>query len=271
MNVIELIEEINTLLECSDFKDVSYNGLQVQADFESLKSREIRVLCSSTDASLAAIKQARALEADLLLVHHGLYWRGADPRAVGPAGARLKAALQGRGLNIAAFHLPLDASLRFGNNANLCRLLQAQSFDYQIPGDKTSIAMICSFAVPRSLDELCRKLQCELASRVQLLGAYEADEEALKSGSIRRALICSGSGSLLLEHELQPDFDVLITGDVSEQIYQLASEFHTPVIAAGHHATEQSGVKALGDFLAAEHGFIHHHLNFNLEQMCRYY
>ncbi len=271
MNVIELIDEINTLLECSDFKDVSYNGLQVQADFQSLSSREIGVICTSTDASLAAIKQARELHADLLLVHHGLYWRGADPRAVGPAGARLKAALQGDGLNIAAFHLPLDASMRFGNNANLCRLLQARSFDYQIPGDKTSIAMICDFAVPRSLDELCRTLQRELVSRVQLLGAYELNEAALQRQCISRALICSGSGSSLLEHELQPDFDVLITGDVSEQIYQLAAEFHTPVIAAGHHATEQSGVKALGDFLAAEHGIRHYHLSFNLEQMCRYY
>lgn len=269
MKVLDLIKTLDEVLESADFKDVSYNGLQVQADPISLMRDEVEVVCTSADASYEAINAAIAHDADLLLVHHGLYWRGADPRAVGVMGERLRTALE-TNLNIAAYHLPLDASMRFGNNANLCRLIGAERFDYIVPGDKTSIAMRAQLKEPLTYPELCRLLATELDTKVELLGVREWGEQEL-SRKVTRAVVCSGSGSSILEHCPHPDFDVFITGDVSEQIYEIANELALPVIAAGHHATEQSGVKALGDFLAEKFGIEHIHLNYNLEKESIWY
>lgn len=264
MKILDVIKTLDEVLESADFKEVSYNGLQVQADPISLQRDEIEVVCTSADASFEAINEAVAHDADLLLVHHGLYWRGADPRAVGVMGERLRTALE-TNLNIAAYHLPLDASMRFGNNANLCRLIGAEKFDYIVPGDKSSIGMKALLKEPMTYAELCRLLAEKLDTTVQLLGVRGWSEDDLNR-KVQSVGVCSGSGSSILEQCPHPDFQVLITGDISEQIHEIANEQNVPVIAAGHHATEQSGVKALGDFLASEFGIEHIHLNYNLEK-----
>ncbi len=253
MRTQQLCQALADILDSQAYKDPSYNGLQVQG------REDTQVLATATDASLQAIEQAIALGADTLLVHHGLFWKGADPRVVGVQQARIKRALEA-GINIVAFHLPLDAHASLGNNAYLCSLLGDGARDYVVPGDKTSIAMTLNLKSPLLAMPLREHLSKVLDTRVELFGRRSWEQP------LSRFAVCSGSGSFLVDSNLTPDFDALLTGDVNEQTYQLALEQNIAVFAVGHHASEQDGVRLLGQAVAAQYGLEHKHIHIALEK-----
>ena len=84
------------------FKDYGPNGLQVEG------KAEVGKLVSGVTASLALIEAAIEAQADAILVHHGLFWRGHDGRVTGWLKARLEKLLAHQ-INLFAYHLPLDA------------------------------------------------------------------------------------------------------------------------------------------------------------------
>ncbi len=249
----EFCSKLDALLDSSAFKDPSYNGLQVQGRLE------IHTLATACDASQAAIERAIALGADALLVHHGLFWRGADSRIVGLMQRRVQTALAA-GLNIIAYHLPLDAHATLGNNAYLCSLIGMGSRDYVVPGDKTSIAMSLHTTLPLDALQLREHLAQALDTRVELFGRSAWEQP------LQHFAICSGSGSFLIDDSLSPQFEALVTGDVNEQTYQFAYEQGIAVFAVGHHASEQDGVRCLGEYIAQSFHLKHHHIHCALEK-----
>ncbi len=258
MQISALVSELDALLDVSAFKDASYNGLQVQG------RDEIQHIVTAADASQMNIERAADCGADALIVHHGLFWRGADPRAVGPLGRRIRTALAAD-LNIIAYHLPLDGHPVWGNNSCLTALFDYKARDFLVPGDKTSLAMIMELKAPVSVQDAAQLLARRLRTKVEVLGVNDPVR------GLHRIAVCSGSGSFLVDEGMIAGCDALITGDVHEQTYALAKEQGLTVFAAGHHATEQDGVCVLGETAAAQFGLQHQHLPYEQELSSLWY
>ena len=107
-----LLRTFDALLQPERFRDYGPNGLQVEG------AAQVRKIVSGVTASRALIEAAIAAQADAIFVHHGLFWRGQDGRITGWMKQRLRALLQAD-VSLYAYHLPLDAHPRLGNNAQL--------------------------------------------------------------------------------------------------------------------------------------------------------
>lgn len=253
MQVSELVAYLDEILEAHDYKDASYNGLQVAGP------KEVKKIATACTASLEAIDAAIEAGADALIVHHGLFWKGADPRLVGNYYLRIKALVEGK-LNLIAYHLPMDAHKELGNNALLAHIIGGDVVDYIVPGDKNSIGMRVKLAEPLTVKEIAALLCHRLDTKVTLLGNITEDM------LIDDLAVCSGSGSSLLDDNKEPPFQALITGDANEQTYHMAVETGTLVFVVGHHASEQEAISCLGDHLAKKFKLKHFATHFSYEK-----
>ncbi len=185
-----------------------------------------------------------------MLVHHGYFWRGESPRVTGMKRRRL-ATLLGHDLSLLAYHLPLDAHPRWGNNARLGELLGIP-LDRQEPlqpGDASAVGCIATLAQPQPAQALVDSLR-QISGRAPLhIGAPEQ--------AVARLAWCTGAAQGYLEAALAAGADLYVTGEASEQTVHIAREEGIGFIAAGHHATERYGVQALGEHLA-QHFAIEH-------------
>jgi dinuclear metal center YbgI/SA1388 family protein len=233
---------LRELLAVDRFKDYGPNGLQVQG------GPTVRRVASGVTASLAFIEAAIDAGADTLLVHHGLFWRGQDGRLTGWLRERV-ARLIRHDLNLFAFHLPLDAHPRVGNNAQLGLRLGLQvhtTFGEQALG---------VMGAAGALDTPAR-----LAAQVaQVLGREPVVAEG-DGRPLRRIAWCTGGAQSAFEAAIAAGADAYLTGEISEPQAHLARETGVAFLACGHHATERFGAPALGAELAAhfdlEHMFI---------------
>lgn len=244
---------LDEFLQARTFKDASFNGLQVQG------RGEINSIVTSATASLESIKKAIAMKADCLLVHHGLFWKGADMRLCGSIRNRVAAAL-GADLNIMAYHLPLDANFELGNNRYLCDIIGGIGTDYIESGVPQSVGMLTLLKEPTGVRELGQLLHEKLKSEIEVIGANGPDRK------LQSIAVCSGSGSFVLDESRKVEFDALITGDVNEQTYHMAKEYNVAVFACGHHASEQDGIRLLGERAAKAHSLEASHLHYDLER-----
>ncbi len=235
-----LVSHLDGLLEVPRFKDYGPNGLQVEG------RREIRKVVSGVTASLALIEAALTQQADAILVHHGLFWRGQDGRVTGWMKQRLSALLRAD-VNLLAYHLPLDAHPELGNNAQWGQrlgLVADQRFGEQNLG----------FAGPApagwTLDELSARLQATLGrTPVVVSGPLQRP--------LRRVAWCSGGAQSYFEGAIAAGADVFLTGEISEPQAHYARETGVAYMACGHHASERHGAQALGEHLARTFGLDH--------------
>ena len=234
----EVESHLAALLTVDRFKDYGPNGLQVEGRSEVLR------LVSGVTASLALIEAAVADGADALLVHHGLFWRGQDGRITGWLRQRL-ALLLAHGINLYAYHLPLDAHAELGNNAQLglrLGLLADGRFGEQDLGFIGEVGAVDAQA---------------LAARV---GMALGRAPLLLPGdgrTLRRLAWCTGGAQGYFEAAIAAGADAFITGEVSEPQAHIARETGVAFLACGHHATERYGAPALGEHLAARFGLQH--------------
>lgn len=228
----ELSSCLDQLLEPARFKDYCPNGLQVEGRDEIR-----RVLCGVT-ASLALVEAAIERGADALVVHHGWFWRGEDPRVIATRKTRL-ARLLAHDINLFAYHLPLDAHPQLGNNAQLAKVL-----GWEIEG----------VAAEEALVMLGRPLQPEPAGEIARSVAARLAREPLFIGDPLRVVHklgwCSGGGQGYFAQAIDSGVDLFLSGEVSEQTTHLARESGVAFVAAGHHASERYGIKALAGWLA---------------------
>ena len=232
------------VLQVDRFKDYGPNGLQVEG------RAEVRRLVSGVTASLALIEAAVAAQADAILVHHGLFWRGQDGRITGWMRQRL-APLLAHGINLYAYHLPLDAHAEWGNNAQLGLQLGLRAdgrFGEQDLGfigaarAEASTAQALADSAGRALGR----------PPVLLVG---------DGRPLRRVAWCSGGAQGHFEAAIAAGADAFITGEISEPQAHIARETGVAFLACGHHATERYGAPALGTHLATTFGLAHQFIN----------
>jgi len=235
-----LIEYCNALLEINEFEDWCPNGLQVDAG-----AREIRRIVSGVTASLALIDAAADLGAELLLVHHGFFWKGEAAPLVGLKGRRIARLIQG-GIHLAAYHLPLDAHPELGNN----RLLgEALGLPYPRPLKERGLLWGAELDQPMTPAALAERIGRVLDRPPLHLSGGRA--------TLRRVAWCSGGAPREVEQAAALGFDAYLSGEAAEASIHLARELGIHFFAAGHHATERLGVRALGDHLAERFGLEH--------------
>ncbi|WP_421231562.1 Nif3-like dinuclear metal center hexameric protein [Aeromonas sp. 603079] len=231
---------LNHLLEPHAIKDYCPNGLQVEG------RERIRKVVTGVTASQALIDAAVAAEADAILVHHGYFWSGEPAQITGMKQRRLKTLLT-HDINLFAYHLPLDVHPEVGNNAQLAKLLDIKVRRGLEPWNSKSVAMVGKLEEPMSGADFA-KLIAERLGREPLYCGDTGPE------LIRSVAWCSGGGQSYINLAAEQGIDAFISGEASEQTIHTAREMGMHFYAAGHHATERYGVKALGEWLATVHG-----------------
>ena len=235
MNNLQLEALINQKLDVSNFNDYAPNGLQVEG------RRNVQRVVTGVTASQDLLDAAIAVEADAILVHHGYFWKNEPAVIRGMKRNRLKALLV-NDINLYGYHLPLDAHPVLGNNAQLAEL-----FGIDVQGEVMPLVPYGELEKPLSGEALRQRIEVILDRKV-LHSAQGGLEE------IRRIAWCSGGGQGFIQQVAEFGVDAFISGEVSEQTIHIAREMGLHFYAAGHHATERYGVKALGEWLQEEHG-----------------
>ncbi|MFQ5643231.1 MAG: Nif3-like dinuclear metal center hexameric protein [Thiogranum sp.] len=238
----ELVEYCDRLLDAHAFQDYCPNGLQVEG------RNPIAKIVSGVTASQALINAAIAQQADLLLVHHGFFWKGEDACITGMKRRRVKALL-GNDISLLAYHLPLDAHPELGNNAQLAGRL-GLTLDGHF-GDGNGPELACYGTLDRPLDGAA------LAGRIQQSLGRAAQWVDAGRESLHRVGWCTGAAQSCLEAAARLGLDAFISGEISEPSVHIAREYGIHYFAAGHHATERYGVQALGDHLAGQFSIEH--------------
>ena len=233
----QLLQLLNSLLRPEKVKDYCPNGLQVEG------KKELTKVVTGVTASQALIDHAIAINADAILVHHGYFWKGESPGITGMKRKRIQSLLQ-HDINLYAYHLPLDIHPTLGNNAQLAKLLGIVDVSPLEVNNPQSVVMQGRFEGGISATELTRLLHTRLAKSPL--------HEPAKKSKIETVAWCTGGGQGYIELAAEQGVDAYITGEVSEQTIHTAREMNIHFYAAGHHATERYGVKALGEYIQQE-------------------
>ncbi|NLH98568.1 MAG: Nif3-like dinuclear metal center hexameric protein [Chthonomonadales bacterium] len=242
----DLAHYLDGYLDIAGMKDYdgAHNGLQVEG------TRTVRRVALAVDACLYTITEAAAAEADMLIVHHGLFWSPVVP-LVGAAYRRI-APLVNAGIGLYSVHLPLDAHPEVGNNHVLARLLSLEVAETWAAYEGMDVGVIGRGA-GRVLD-MARRVDEVLGVASRLIGNPDA--------AAHRVGIVSGGGSASIEEAANRGLDLFITGEAPHHAYLQAEELGVNMLLAGHYATETVGVRALGDHLSRRFGletvFIEH-------------
>ena len=202
MKIKRILDWLARELEIAKFDDVSNNGLQIAGPSDVTK------VAFAVDASLESVKAAAACGAQLLVVHHGISWGGGIRRLTGGVYNVVKAAMEG-GVALAGYHLPLDASRKYGNNYELARYLGL------------------------------KKLKPAFPYHGNIIGVTGVNPQGVKVG------VCSGGAGEFAEEAKELGCGLYITGEASWGDVIAAENCGIEMICAGHYATETFGVKAL--------------------------
>lgn len=239
----ELLSWLDRTLDSHRFKDYCPNGLQLEG------KRNIKRIITGVSASLSLLQAAVERHADAILVHHGWFWKNENPCIRGAKKARIELALK-HGINVFAYHLPLDAHPLLGNNAQL-----AQQLDLEPDLDDQGLPICCG---PEGLIWLGRPRTSSTLESFGRTISQSLQREPLLVGNrqhtIKRIAWCTGGAQGFMEEALAQGVDTYLTGEASEQNFHIAQENQVAFIAAGHHATERYGIRALGQAIAAQFG-----------------
>lgn len=234
----ELRRYLDDYLEIEKVPDYprAFNGLQVSG------KERVEIVAVAVDACQATIDAAVEMQADLLIVHHGLFWGNTAP-VVGAYYDRLAALVRGA-VGVYSVHLPLDIHPEVGNNAVLARMLNLSVNGSFGKYEGYNVGLSCP--VDTTIDELVNRVNTKLGtvSRVIRTGPNE----------VRRVGVLTGGGGSFIGAAAAAGIDTLVTGEGNHHTYFDAEESGINVIYAGHYATETVGVRALGDHLSARFG-----------------
>ncbi len=230
----EIVMELDGFLKVSELQDYAPNGLQVQ------NSGQINKICTAVTASLETIEAAAACGANLLLVHHGYFWKGEPAPLVGMKYQRIAALLK-HDMALLAYHLPLDIHPQLGNNAEIGKRFGLKINEFAYPEGRLPLVALSELPVPLTLDQLAE--QCAMIFQRPPLVIAGGDQ------LIRRLAWCSGGAQDYIVEAKKMGADAYLSGEVSERTYYQARELGIHYLACGHHATERFGVQALGEWL----------------------
>lgn len=236
----KLANKLDQFLEIHQFKDYCPNGLQIEG------REEVNTIVTGVTANQDLIDAAIALQADAILVHHGFFWKGEKQEIVGMKYNRIKALIE-NGINLYAYHLPLDVHPELGNNAQLAKLLDITDRRPLEPWDKRSVGRVGKFEQPITPAQLSERLNHVLQRQPMHIDGGKKQ--------IQSVAWCTGGGQDYITIAAEQGIDAFISGEISERTTHIAREMGIHYFSAGHHATERYGVKALGEWLNDELGF----------------
>lgn len=233
----DILQTLSQWLSPDDFQDYCPNGLQVEG------GEEVNRIVTGVTASQALIDAAVDAGADMILVHHGYFWKGEPQPVTGMKKARIKSLLD-HDISLVAYHLPLDDHPEYGNNRQLADVLGIRD-----PRPLAGLLWQGELDEPMTAEEFAGYLGERLHRPPLHVGAGPEQ--------IRRVAWCTGAAQGFLPMAVDAGVDAYISGEASEPTTHTARECGIHYFGAGHHATERYGVQALGQALAASFGVSH--------------
>ncbi|MFO7881918.1 MAG: Nif3-like dinuclear metal center hexameric protein [Kosmotogaceae bacterium] len=231
MDQYKIESYFNEILHPEDFEDYCHNGIQIEG------TSNIKKVAVGVSFNEAFVDKAVEENVDLLLVHHGIF--GKDFFSLkGYFKNRVKKVLD-LGMTLMGYHLPLDAHEKFGNNATIIKKLGLE------PAERIEVGYTAGYSSPVTFEKFFNDLQKVIQN--------EQYKVYKNTDTVEKIFVLSGGGSELLE-KLEGKVDTFVTGEVKEQIRDLAKETNINFINAGHYATETFGVKNLGKLLEEQFG-----------------
>ena len=237
-----LVDYCNTFLAADAFQDYCPNGLQVEG------TDQVQRIITGVTASQDMVDAAVQAGGDMLLVHHGYFWKGESAAIVGIKQRRLKALLQ-NDLNLLAYHLPLDVHAEVGNNVQLARLMGWQINGPLEVGNPRSVGLEGELPAAQTGEQLAQSLARALDREPLFIAGHQRP--------VKRIAWCTGAAQGYIDKAIALGVDAFVTGEISEPTVHAARENGIHFYAAGHHATERYGVQALGEHLAQVFGVQH--------------
>jgi dinuclear metal center YbgI/SA1388 family protein len=247
MKLNALAATLDRYLDIARYADRSNNGLQVQG------GDEVTRVAFAVDACLASFECAVAERAQLLIVHHGLFW-SEHVQITGPHYARIKTLICA-GCGLYAVHIPLDAHPEVGNNIELARMAGLQDIEPWGAYKGATIGFVGNLPQPMPVRELNARLEAQIGRGLRLqLSPLTQPSPPRGEGFARRVAVCSGFGVTFLEDAIAAGADTLITGETSHQWFHPVEERGLNVIFCGHYASETVGLKALARHIERQFG-----------------
>jgi dinuclear metal center YbgI/SA1388 family protein len=226
----DILAYARELLDLDAFHDYGPMGLQV------VGADEVRKIAAGVSSSRELFERAAKAGAQLLVVHHGLFWEN-DPRIVDrQMRARLQALFDGD-ITLAAYHLALDAHPEIGNNALLAGLLGIDSRERVLEWGFGG-----ALEAPATLEELAARLEQATGREPQV---FDGGPDR-----IERVAVITGGAARLFPQIAALGYDAYVTGEPAEPTLHAARELGVHFLAGGHYATETFGIKALAERLS---------------------
>ncbi|MBU1107604.1 MAG: Nif3-like dinuclear metal center hexameric protein [Candidatus Riflebacteria bacterium] len=238
----EIVKYLNEVFAEVSFPDYSYNGLQFEG------SSTVKKIAAGVDGTNEFFAEAIKQGADFALVHHGLFWKGAEWTRLDRINQMLFKTLLSGNLNLFAMHLPLDAHPQFGNNAIIAKLLKAEVFAPFGGSRGNAVGVLARLKSPVSLAELNKRIEKEIGPIATQLDFGKKKVQTLG--------ILSGGGWSSVNDPLVYDgeVDVILTGEIVHQAVASCRDRKINMISAGHYATEVFGARELGRHIAEKFG-----------------
>ena len=233
----DIIQWCDQTLKSPEFKDYAPNGLQIEG------KTEVRKILAAVTASQDAIDAAIRENADLLLVHHGYFWKGEAYPITGMRGKRIKSLIQ-HDISLLAYHLPLDSHPSLGNNAAIADLLKLERIEALDPSERHPIGNIGYLNQPMPV-EVFKKFVSEKLK-------FDAIHLPADKTMIEKVGFCTGGAQDFIVKAAEQGCDAYISGEVSERTFYEAKELGIHYFACGHHATERYGVQRLGQAISEQ-------------------
>lgn len=234
----ELMSYLDDLLAIHAYPDPSLNGLQVEGNDEVTK------VAFAVDATMAAFEQAAEVGADMLVVHHGLFWGDAEPIR-GMMGRRIRFLLE-RNISLYAAHIPLDAHKELGNNWGLAGIIGMTDLEPFGSWQGHDIGVKGVFPNPISLRDLADLIEKELGESVLV--------HAGGPMSVSTLGIISGAAARDISTAADEGLDAFLTGEPKHDTFAIPFEREINALFAGHYMTETVGVNLLAQRLRDDHG-----------------
>ena len=237
-SLLDIVRHCDRILRTDKVNDYdgAVNGLQVE------NHGTVTRIAAAVDATLSTIKLAIASRADLLVVHHGLFWTPRQPWTAKTY--EMLRLLVGANLAVYSSHLPLDLHPKLGNNVLLCAALGLRNLEPFLVLKEQPIGFESRTRLP--LEELKQRVKTAL-------GAEPVVIPGGPSICLRVGVVTGGAGSDL-KQAAEEGIDTFITGEGPHWTYAVAEELGLNLIYGGHYATETFGVKALAEELSEKFG-----------------
>ena len=238
----EIVSYLDELLQPAALADAGPNGLQVPG------AEEVEHVVTGVSAHRELFEQAAEAGAQLVLVHHGLFW-DFHPRSIAPAMKERLRILFDNDIALAGYHLPLDAHPEVGNNTLACEALGLEPSEPFGEHHGRAIGFVGRSADGVPFEEL----------RARCSEAFGQEPFAWDSGPgvVHSVGVVTGAAASMFGEAIAAGLDAFLTGEPAEHVMADARESGTHFIAAGHYATETLGVRRLGELLADRFGVEH--------------